>query len=115
MTVWPSRIGSAWAHADGNGFNIQLETVPLDERIVLRVASEKPNNQLRPSNGWRVKARQLFMTTDTGVSKTVRLHSHCERNLERGFAELSDSRLSDSRLDFFVFWMPDCVQPSQNL
>jgi hypothetical protein len=25
----------------GNGFNIQLETVPLDERIALRVASEK--------------------------------------------------------------------------
>ena len=24
------RIGSAWTHVDGNGFNIQLETVPLD-------------------------------------------------------------------------------------
>jgi hypothetical protein len=35
------RIGSAWAHTDGNGFNIQLETVPLDGRIPLRVASEK--------------------------------------------------------------------------
>jgi hypothetical protein len=35
------RIGSAWAHADGNGFNIQLETVPLDGRISLRIASEK--------------------------------------------------------------------------
>jgi hypothetical protein len=35
------RIGSAWAHNDGNGFNIQLETVPLDGRITLRVASEK--------------------------------------------------------------------------
>jgi hypothetical protein len=35
------RIGSAWAWADGNGFNIQLETVPLDGRIALRVASEK--------------------------------------------------------------------------
>jgi len=33
------RIGSAWAHADGNGFNIQLETVPLDGRVALRVAS----------------------------------------------------------------------------
>jgi hypothetical protein len=32
------RIGSAWAHADGNGFNIQIETVPLDERITLRIA-----------------------------------------------------------------------------
>jgi hypothetical protein len=35
------RIGAAWAHKDGNGFNIQLETAPLDGRISLRVASEK--------------------------------------------------------------------------
>jgi len=32
MSVRPFRIGSTWAHADGNGFNIQLETVPLDGR-----------------------------------------------------------------------------------
>ena len=36
-----TRIGSAWAHADGNGFNIQLECVPLDGRITLRVFTEK--------------------------------------------------------------------------
>jgi hypothetical protein len=36
-----TRIGSAWAHADGKGFNIQLEVVPLDGRITLRIASEK--------------------------------------------------------------------------
>lgn len=36
-----TRIGSAWPHADGNGFNIQIEVVPLDGRITLRVASEK--------------------------------------------------------------------------
>lgn len=36
-----TRIGSAWAHADGSGFNIQLECLPLDGRITLRVASEK--------------------------------------------------------------------------
>jgi hypothetical protein len=36
-----TRIGSAWPHANGNGFNIQIETVPLDGRITLRVASEK--------------------------------------------------------------------------
>jgi hypothetical protein len=36
-----TRIGSAWAHADAKGFNIQLEVVPLDGRIVLRVESEK--------------------------------------------------------------------------
>ena len=36
-----TRIGSAWAHGDGKGFNIQLEVAPLDGRISLRVASEK--------------------------------------------------------------------------
>lgn len=38
--VW-TRIGSAWQHADGKGFNIQIETVPLDGRISLRLPSEK--------------------------------------------------------------------------
>jgi hypothetical protein len=32
-----SCFGRAWAHAYGNGFNIQLETDPLDGRV----ASEK--------------------------------------------------------------------------
>ncbi len=36
-----TRIGAAWAHADGKGFNIQLDVAPLDGRISLRVASEK--------------------------------------------------------------------------
>lgn len=36
-----TRIGSAWAHADGKGFNVQLETVPLDGRVTLRVPSDK--------------------------------------------------------------------------
>jgi len=37
-----TRIGSAWAHNDGKGFNVQLEgLVPLDGRITLRVPSEK--------------------------------------------------------------------------
>jgi hypothetical protein len=36
-----TRIGAAWAHADGKGFNVQLEVTPLDGRISLRIASEK--------------------------------------------------------------------------
>ena len=35
-----ARIGAAWAHADGKGFNLQIEAVPLDGRITLRVVSE---------------------------------------------------------------------------
>lgn len=29
-------IGAAWAHDDGNGFNIQLDVVPIDGKVVLR-------------------------------------------------------------------------------
>jgi hypothetical protein len=36
-----TRIGAAWQHKDGKGFNIQLDSVPLDGRIQLRTASEK--------------------------------------------------------------------------
>jgi hypothetical protein len=36
-----TRVGAAWPNSDGKGFNIQLETVPLDGRITLRVATEK--------------------------------------------------------------------------
>ena len=35
-----TRIGAAWQHSDGKGFNIQIESVPLDGRITLRVATE---------------------------------------------------------------------------
>ncbi len=35
-----TRIGAAWANKDGKGFSIQLECVPLDGRINLRIASE---------------------------------------------------------------------------
>lgn len=36
-----TRIGAAWQNSDGKGFNIQLECVPLDGRITLRIVSEK--------------------------------------------------------------------------
>jgi len=36
-----TRIGSAWPHADAQGFNVQLDCLPLDGRITLRVVSEQ--------------------------------------------------------------------------
>ncbi len=36
-----NRVGVAWANADGKGFNVQLEVVPLDGRITLSAAAEK--------------------------------------------------------------------------
>jgi hypothetical protein len=31
-----TRIGTAWPHEDGEGFNILLDALPVDGRIVLR-------------------------------------------------------------------------------
>lgn len=38
-TFW-NRLGSAWPHADGKGFNVTLECVPIDGHVSLRIASE---------------------------------------------------------------------------
>jgi hypothetical protein len=38
--IW-TRIGSAWPHADGEGFNIVLDAMPIDGKITLRVPAEK--------------------------------------------------------------------------
>lgn len=35
-----TRIGSAWPHADGKGFNLRIDIMPLDGRITLRLLSE---------------------------------------------------------------------------
>ena len=35
QAVW-TRVGSAWAHSDGAGFNIQPDAVPIDGKITLR-------------------------------------------------------------------------------
>ncbi len=37
-----TRVGAAWAHQDGKGFNVQLTLTPLDGRLVLRTADAKP-------------------------------------------------------------------------
>lgn len=40
-----TRVGSAWPHADGKGFNVQGECVPLDGRLTLRVPSEESDQK----------------------------------------------------------------------
>lgn len=38
--VW-TRIGSVWPHKDGKGYSVQIEAVPLDGRISLRVYEDR--------------------------------------------------------------------------
>mgnify|MGYP003627031321 CR=1 FL=1 len=36
-----NRIGAAWPHKDQQGYNIQLESTPVDGRITLRTPQER--------------------------------------------------------------------------
>jgi hypothetical protein len=38
---WWTPIGAAFEHKDGQGFNIVLQTIPLDGKIVLRPPKEE--------------------------------------------------------------------------
>lgn len=40
-TAFWTRIGAAWPHANGEGFNIQLTCVPIDGRLVIRKRKPK--------------------------------------------------------------------------
>lgn len=36
-----TKIGASWLHHDGNGMTLQLETLPMNGRIVLRAPREQ--------------------------------------------------------------------------
>lgn len=36
-----NRIGAAFAHADGQGFNLKLDSLPVDGRITLRTTQDR--------------------------------------------------------------------------
>ena len=40
-----NKVGAAWRHKDDKGYTLQLETVPINGRIVLRQPIEGPENQ----------------------------------------------------------------------
>ncbi|MEO0486255.1 MAG: hypothetical protein AAF092_10125 [Pseudomonadota bacterium] len=38
-SIW-TKIGAAWEHRDGKGFEVRMEAMPLDGRLVLRTLPE---------------------------------------------------------------------------
>ena len=36
-----TKIGAAWQHNDGTGMNIQLSSIPLDGKLVIRAIKKK--------------------------------------------------------------------------
>lgn len=35
-----SKIAIAWAHKDGHGYNVQMDALPVDGKLVLRTVSD---------------------------------------------------------------------------
>ncbi len=47
--VW-TRIGAAWPNKDGKGFNVVLDVMPLDGRLILREPKERDDaGSMQPS------------------------------------------------------------------
>lgn len=45
-----TRIGSAWAHKDGDGFNLTLSALPINGRLVLRKPKvDEPEPEAKPA------------------------------------------------------------------
>lgn len=36
-----TKVGCAWAHQDGNGFNVTLSALPISGRLVIRAKKEE--------------------------------------------------------------------------
>lgn len=51
-----SKIGAAWPHEDGKGYNLQLTAIPVNGRIALRVPLEKKEPEEKPRAARREKA-----------------------------------------------------------
>ncbi|WP_282078728.1 hypothetical protein [Epibacterium ulvae] len=41
-----SKVAVAWAHKDGQGFNVQMDALPVDGRLVLRAVNDDEDEAL---------------------------------------------------------------------
>lgn len=48
-----SKVGAAWQHKDEKGYTLQLETVPINGRIVLRQPLDEPDRSNGPNENGR--------------------------------------------------------------
>ncbi|MDX8353990.1 hypothetical protein [Cognatiyoonia sp. IB215182] len=42
--IW-SKIGAAWAHKDGQGYEVRMDALPVDGRVVLRTVRDREDGQ----------------------------------------------------------------------
>jgi hypothetical protein len=44
-------IGGAWKHQDGDGFNVVLQALPIDGKVVLRLPKSQDDQQSEDTRG----------------------------------------------------------------
>lgn len=60
-----NKVGAAFAHKDGEGFNVVLESVPVDGRITLRTPQERLQEmRSAPKGRTQTKASQQEADND---------------------------------------------------
>lgn len=57
-------IGAAFSHADGGGFNVVLQALPIDGRIVLRQPKEDDPQPEQPARHQQPRSRDERRTAD---------------------------------------------------
>ena len=57
-TAYFNRIGSAFAHKDGQGFNILLDAVPVDGKVTLRTPAERLEETRASGSSNRTRRRE---------------------------------------------------------
>ena len=45
-----NRVGAAWQHRDGKGFDVQLDATPVDGRVTLREQRREEYREARAEN-----------------------------------------------------------------
>lgn len=55
--VW-TRLGAAWAHKDGQGYDIQMDAIPVDGRLTLREFRERRQSSTREDHRDRGPSRE---------------------------------------------------------
>ncbi|CFX24196.1 conserved protein of unknown function [Candidatus Filomicrobium marinum] len=61
-----NRIGSVWPHKDGEGYNIQLDAVPVDGRITIRSVQERIQEAKESSRGGDRRDERRSETSRSG-------------------------------------------------
>ena len=59
-------IGLAFPHSDGKGFNVMLQALPLNAKLVLREAAEEERQPVRQERGDRQERGQPRSNVSSG-------------------------------------------------